>query len=72
MLTYVWIFSLILLINVLVFMPISCCIYYDGFVVQLETRNSDASSSSFPIQFCAVCVCVFVCVYARLRSVQDL
>jgi hypothetical protein len=37
------------------FMPIPCYFYYCGFVVQLEIRNADTTSSSFIIQDCFSC-----------------
>ena len=49
---YVWVFSLITLINISVFMPIPCCFCYYSFAIQLEIRNSETFRSYFVAQDC--------------------
>jgi hypothetical protein len=44
--------SLIQLISVSLFVPISCCFHYYSSVVQLEIGGGGTSSSSFLIQGC--------------------
>jgi hypothetical protein len=45
-------FYLILLLNLSVFMPITCRFYYYCSVVQLGIRDDDTSSSSFIVEDC--------------------
>lgn len=47
---YIWVFSLIPLINLSVFMAIPCAFYYYSSVVKLEIRDGDASRITFIVQ----------------------
>ena len=48
---YVWVFNLILLINVSVFMLIVCSFYYYSSVGQPEIRDGDTSGNSIIVQY---------------------
>ena len=49
---YLWAFYHVPLINISVFVPVSCCLDNSRFVVQSEVREPDSSSSIFLPQDC--------------------
>lgn len=60
---YVWAFSLILLMDMSVSIPILNCFYYYNTVVQLVIGDGDNSSSSTIIQTCLNYPGIFVFLY---------
>ena len=46
----VWVFNSLSLVQVSIFMPISCSFYYYSSVVELEIRDGETSSISFIVQ----------------------
>lgn len=67
---YIWVFNSIPLINMPVFMLISCCFYYNISVVKLEIRNCETRRRSFIIQnHFSSSVFIDFCFHMKLRIV---
>lgn len=63
---YIWIFNLILLINISVFIAIQCCSCYSSFIIQLEVGNGDNTTLILFFRM-ILAILGFLCFHMKLR-----